>query len=175
MSSVMLKVTSCAFKLVKNSKQPTQSKEALIYLMQNRYNNERILLGRGGCQVVSVLVFYFYRPSSYPAEAFILYLKFVFEKNKNKQQRGRGWPTFVRIPLEPTLITPTTYCCMVCPACFSMASAASIKPSSCKCLWMRTRISFRKFSVLLLSALMLAGRILFRTSDVILKTFSKII
>ena len=31
-------------------------------------------------------------PSSNPAEADSFFLKFEFEKNENKQKRGRGWP-----------------------------------------------------------------------------------
>ena len=42
--------------------------------------------GGGGGQVVSVLAFYTDDPSSNPA------VKFVFEKNENKQKGGRGWP-----------------------------------------------------------------------------------
>ena len=43
--------------------------------------------GGGGGQVVSVLVFN--NPSSNPAEAYIFSVKFVFEKNENKQKWGR--------------------------------------------------------------------------------------
>ena len=45
-------------------------------------------MDRGGGQVVSVLAFYFNNPSSNPAEAYSFSVKFVFEKNKNKQNGG---------------------------------------------------------------------------------------
>ena len=46
----------------------------------------------GGGQVVSMLAYYFDIPSLNPAEAYSFSVKFVFEKNENKQKRGRGWP-----------------------------------------------------------------------------------
>ena len=49
-------------------------------------------MGRGGGQVVSVLVIYSDNPNSNPANAYNFSVKLVFEKNKNKQKRGRGWP-----------------------------------------------------------------------------------
>ena len=42
-------------------------------------------MSRGGGQVVSVLAFYSDDPSSNLAEAYSFSLKFVFEKNENKQ------------------------------------------------------------------------------------------
>ena len=48
--------------------------------------------GCGGGQVVSVLAFYTNDPSSNPAEAYSFSVKFVFEKNKNKQKEARGGP-----------------------------------------------------------------------------------
>ena len=47
---------------------------------------------RGGGQVVSVLAFYSDNPSSNPAEANSFSLKCAFDKNENKQKRGRIWP-----------------------------------------------------------------------------------
>ena len=44
-------------------------------------------MGRGGGQVVNVLTLYSHDPSSNPAEAYSFSVKFVFEKNKNKQKR----------------------------------------------------------------------------------------
>ena len=49
-------------------------------------------LGRGGGQVVSVLAFYSNDPSSNPADAYSFSVEFVFEKNENKQKRGRVGP-----------------------------------------------------------------------------------
>ena len=50
---------------------------------------------RGGGQVVSVLAFYSDNPSLNPAEAYSFSVKIVFEKTKNKQKIGRGWPIFL--------------------------------------------------------------------------------
>ena len=36
--------------------------------------------------------FYSDDPSSNLAEAYSFFCKIVFEKNENKQKRGRGWP-----------------------------------------------------------------------------------
>ena len=47
--------------------------------------------GHGGCQVVGVLAFYSDNPSSNPAG----YLYFLYEKDKNKLKRCRGWPIFL--------------------------------------------------------------------------------
>ena len=53
--------------------------------------------GRGGDQVVSVLTFYSKDPSSNTAEANSFFsVKFVLEKNENKQGRGRGWTIFLK-------------------------------------------------------------------------------
>ena len=51
-------------------------------------------MGRGGGQVVSVFAFYSDDPSSNPADVYSFSVKFVFEKNENKQKRGQGWPIF---------------------------------------------------------------------------------
>ena len=50
-------------------------------------------MGSGGGQVVSVLAFYSNDPISNPAKAYSFLVKFVFEKNKNKQKRP-GLPIF---------------------------------------------------------------------------------
>ena len=42
-------------------------------------------MGRGGGQIVSVLAFCSYNPSSNLADAYSFSVKFVFEKNENKQ------------------------------------------------------------------------------------------
>ena len=55
-----------------------------------------ISLDRCGGQVVSVLAFYSDDPSSNHAEAYSFFCNIVFEKNKNKQKRGRGWSTFLK-------------------------------------------------------------------------------
>ena len=44
--------------------------------------------------MVSVLAFYSEDPSSIPAEAYFLFVKFVFEKNKNKQKEAGVGPFF---------------------------------------------------------------------------------
>ena len=46
--------------------------------------------GRGGGQVVSMLTFCPDDPSSITADAHIFSVKFVIEKNENKQKSGRG-------------------------------------------------------------------------------------
>ena len=49
----------------------------------------------GGGQVVSMLAFYSDDPSLNSAEAYsFFYLKFVFEKNENKQKEAGGCPFF---------------------------------------------------------------------------------
>ena len=45
-------------------------------------------MGRGGGQVVSEFAFLSDNPSSNPAAAYSFYVKFVFEKNKNKQEEA---------------------------------------------------------------------------------------
>ena len=45
-----------------------------------------------GGQVFRVLAFYSDDPSSNPADAYSFSVQIVFEKNENKQKRGRGWP-----------------------------------------------------------------------------------
>ena len=54
---------------------------------------------RGGGQVVSVLAFYSDNPSLNPAEAYSFSVKIVFEKTKNKQKIGRGWPIFYNLAI----------------------------------------------------------------------------
>ena len=41
-----------------------------------------------------MLAYYFDIPSLNPAEAYSFSVKFVFEKNENKQKRGRAWLPF---------------------------------------------------------------------------------
>ena len=62
-----------------------------------RISVKKFSVGRGGGQVVSVLAFYSKDPSLYPAEAYSFFCNIVFEKNENKQKRGRGWPTFKKL------------------------------------------------------------------------------
>ena len=52
------------------------------------------VMGRGGGQVVSALAFYSDDPSSNPADAYRFSVQIVFEKNENKQKKGRSWPFF---------------------------------------------------------------------------------
>ena len=54
----------------------------------------------GGVQVVSVLAFYSDDPSLNPAEAYSFSVKWVFENNKNKEKRGRGWPILLNKSLN---------------------------------------------------------------------------
>ena len=50
-------------------------------------------IGRGGGgQVVSMLAFYSNDPSSNPADAYCFSVKFVFEKNENKQKEAGVGP-----------------------------------------------------------------------------------
>ena len=51
-------------------------------------------MGGGGGQVVSVLAYYSDNPSSDPADVYSFLLKFVFEKNKNKQKEAGVGPLF---------------------------------------------------------------------------------
>ena len=53
--------------------------------------NKRIV-GRGGGQVVSVLVFPLRIRVIIPLTPTDFSVKFVFKKNENEQNRGRGWP-----------------------------------------------------------------------------------
>ena len=53
-------------------------------------NNHR--LGSGGGQVVSFLAFYSDDPSSNPADAYSFSIKFLFEKNANKQKEAGVGP-----------------------------------------------------------------------------------
>ena len=52
------------------------------------------VMGRGGGQVVSALAFYSDDPSSNPADAYRFSVQIVFEKNENKQKKGRSWLFF---------------------------------------------------------------------------------
>ena len=56
------------------------------------YFFETYNLGRGGGQVVSVLAFHSDDPSLIPAEAYSFSVKFVFEKNENKQKEAGVGP-----------------------------------------------------------------------------------
>ena len=49
-------------------------------------------MGRGGGQVVSVLAFYSVDPSSNPTVAYSFSVKFVVEKNENKQKEASVGP-----------------------------------------------------------------------------------
>ena len=53
-----------------------------------------ITLDRGGGQVVSVLAFNSDDPIRIPQQPTVFFVKFVIEKNKNKQKNGQGWPIF---------------------------------------------------------------------------------
>ena len=53
-------------------------------------DNNSSKVGRDGGQVVSVLALYSDDPSLNPTEAYSFSVTCVFEKNKNKQKRGRG-------------------------------------------------------------------------------------
>ena len=46
--------------------------------------------------MVSVLALYSDDPSSNPAEVYSFSVKIVFLKERNKQKRGRGWPTIIK-------------------------------------------------------------------------------
>ena len=59
--------------------------------MQSKFE---IPLGRGGGQVVSVLALYSDDPSSNPADVYSYSVKFVFEKNENKQKDAGVGPLF---------------------------------------------------------------------------------
>ena len=51
-------------------------------------------MGRGGGQMVSVLAFCSYNPSSNLADTYSFSVKFVFEKNENKQievEKNKAW------------------------------------------------------------------------------------
>ena len=58
--------------------------DLLNFLISNMFIN----LGHGGGQVVSVLAYYSDDPCSSPIEAYSFSVKFVFEKNKNKQEEA---------------------------------------------------------------------------------------
>ena len=51
-----------------------------------------LVLGRGGGQMVSVLAFYSDDPSSNPADAYSFFVKLVFEKIENKQKEAEVGP-----------------------------------------------------------------------------------
>ena len=46
--------------------------------------------------MVSMLAFYSNDPSSNPAEVYSFFFKFVLEKNKDKQKRGRVGPLLLK-------------------------------------------------------------------------------
>ena len=54
----------------------------------------RVLVQQGGGQVVSVLAFYSDDPISNPAEAYSFSVKFVLQKNENKQKEAGVGPCF---------------------------------------------------------------------------------
>ena len=54
-------------------------------------------MGRGGGQVVSVLAFYSVDPSSNPTVAYSFSVKFVVEKNENKQKEAGVGPFLKRV------------------------------------------------------------------------------
>ena len=59
------------------------------------------LVGRGGGRVVSMLAVYSVKLSSNPAEAYSFFVKFVFEKNKNKQEEARVGPFLLNSICRP--------------------------------------------------------------------------
>ena len=61
-------------------------------------------MGRGCGQLVSVPAFYSDGPRSNPTEAnSFFFVKFVFGKNKNKQKKGPGWPSFKKTQVKVNL------------------------------------------------------------------------
>ena len=62
-------------------------------------------MGRAGSQVVSVLAFYLDNTKSSPTEAYRFFfgggVKFVLDKNKNKQERGWGLAHFLKETMPP--------------------------------------------------------------------------
>ena len=64
------------------------------FLGEQNLKKQFYSVGPGGGQVVSVLAFSSVDPSSNPADAYSFSVNFVFEKNENKQKRGRVGPIF---------------------------------------------------------------------------------
>ena len=56
------------------------------------FNSSVKTTGRVGDQLVSVLAFFSYNPSSNPAEAFSLFRKICIKKNENKRKEARVGP-----------------------------------------------------------------------------------
>ena len=53
--------------------------------------------------MVSMLAFYSDDPSSKPTDVYSFSVKFMFEKNENKQERGRDWPIKKRKEVKKAL------------------------------------------------------------------------
>ena len=66
-------------------------------------------MGRGGGQVVSEFAFLSDNPSSNPAAAYSFYVKFVFEKNKNKQEEAGFGPFFKKSRYQQSVFTLPTF------------------------------------------------------------------
>ena len=64
---------------------------------------QKLLMSRGGGQVVSVLPLYSDDPSSNPAEVYSFSVKFVFEKNENKQKEVWVGP-LKKLPITQKLL-----------------------------------------------------------------------
>ena len=64
-------------------------------------------MGSGGGQMVRELAIYSNDPSLNPADAYSFSIKFVFEKNRNKQKIGRGWPIFNKSFVAQLAAKPT--------------------------------------------------------------------
>ena len=60
----------------------------------------------GGDLVVSVLSFYFDNPSSNPTDAYSFFVKFVFEKNENKQKEAWVGPFLINKQKPEVLSVP---------------------------------------------------------------------
>ena len=58
-----------------------------MHYLRSKFSEDYLFMGSGGGQVVSVPAFYSDDPSSNPT-----FVKFVFEKNKNKQKEARVGP-----------------------------------------------------------------------------------
>ena len=61
----------------------------IVRLLTTCQRSSNLSVGRGGGQVVSMLAFYSDDPSLNLADAYSFSVNFVFEKNENKQKRGR--------------------------------------------------------------------------------------
>ena len=64
-----------------------------------RVGIQKLKLGRGGDQVVSVHAFYSDDPSSNPADAYSFSVKIVFEKDRKINKERPGWPIFKQLKL----------------------------------------------------------------------------